>query len=66
MTAVPSISSSSVGVSRAYMSGTGQLNSNVYSSGLVNAAITAVPQPLEISEETDTSSQLNRSFPFSC
>lgn len=59
VTAVPSISSSSVGVSRAYMSGTGQLNSNVYSSGLVNAAITAVPQPLEISEETDTSSQLN-------
>lgn len=59
VTAVPSTSSSSVGVSRAYMSGTGQMNSNLYSSGLMNAVITAVPQPLEISEEIDTSSQLN-------
>ncbi|CAN4111809.1 unnamed protein product [Withania somnifera] len=55
----PSTSSSSGGISRAYMSGTGQMNPNVYSSGLVNAGISAVPQPLEISEEIDTSSQLN-------
>lgn len=48
------------------MSGTGQINPNLYSSGLMNAGISAVPQPLEISEEIDTSSQLNRSFPFSC
>ncbi|XP_059312955.1 uncharacterized protein LOC132064095 isoform X1 [Lycium ferocissimum] len=57
--AAPSTSSGSGGVSRAYMSGTGQMNPNLYSSGLVNAGISAVPQPLEISEEIDTSSQLN-------
>ncbi|CAN4125895.1 unnamed protein product [Withania somnifera] len=55
----PSTSSSTGGISRAYMSGTGQMNPNLYSSGLVNAGISAVPQPLEISEEIDTSSQLN-------
>ncbi|KAK4372034.1 hypothetical protein RND71_007418 [Anisodus tanguticus] len=57
--ATPPTSSGSGGVTRAYMSGTGQVNPNLYSSGLVTAGISAVPQPLEISEEIDTSSQLN-------
>lgn len=57
--ASPSTSSGSGGVSRPYLSGAGQMNPNLYSSGLVNAGISAVPQPLEISEEIDTSSQLN-------
>ncbi|OIT36093.1 PREDICTED: CCR4-NOT transcription complex subunit 1 [Nicotiana attenuata] len=55
----PSTSSGSGGVSRAYMAGSGQMNPNVYSSGIVNAGISAVPQPLETSDEIDTSSQLN-------
>ncbi|KAK4379437.1 hypothetical protein RND71_001299 [Anisodus tanguticus] len=57
--AAPSTSSGSGGVSRVYVQGTGQMNSNLYSSGLVTAGISAVPQPLEISAEIDTSSQLN-------
>lgn len=46
------------------MAGSGQMNPSLYSSGVVNAGISAVPQPLEISDEIDTSSQLNRFFPF--
>lgn len=60
----PSTSSGSGGVSRAYMAGSGQMNPSLYSSGVVNAGISAVPQPLEISDEIDTSSQLNRFSPF--
>ncbi|CAH9118024.1 unnamed protein product [Cuscuta europaea] len=53
----PSPSPSSSAVSRAYMTGSAQMNAGIYSAGLVNAGIASMPQSLDIgTEDTDISS----------
>ncbi|VFQ85948.1 unnamed protein product [Cuscuta campestris] len=47
----PSPSPSGSSLSRAYMAGSSQMNPAIYSTGLVNAGIASVPQPLDIGTE---------------
>ncbi|KAA8515904.1 hypothetical protein F0562_019083 [Nyssa sinensis] len=55
----PSASSSSVSLSRAHGSASAQLNPGIYSSGLGNAGINVVAQPLDlVSEEMESTSAL--------
>ncbi|XP_022867508.1 CCR4-NOT transcription complex subunit 1-like isoform X1 [Olea europaea var. sylvestris] len=60
----PSISSGSSGMSRQFASVSGQINPDMYSSGLVNTGLGAVSQTLDIgSEEIDNSSAQHPSLP---